>query len=310
MKNATFRQLQLFESIVRSGSYTGAAEELHLTQPTVSMQIKKLSGLVGAPLFEQLGKRVFLTDAGKELLEASREIFGAMSRFEMRMADMKGIKQGNLNLTGVTTAEYFAPRILGAFCQIYPGIKVSLTVTNRERVLRRLTANEDDLYIVGQPPADMDLVMTPFLENPLVVLAPPDHPLVGVKKIPLEVFAEERFIMREPGCGTHIALDRILSKRNLAFKSCMELGSNEAIKQAVAGKLGVSTLSAYALSHELQTGELAILDVEGFPLEYHWYIAYPRGKQLSVVAQTFFDYLMSEGKKLTQRHLPRLDQPA
>jgi DNA-binding transcriptional LysR family regulator len=285
------RQLEVFEAIARLGSFTRAAEELFLTQPTVSMQIKKLSDAVGLPLFEQVGKKVFLTDAGHALHKTCREIFKHFSHFEMAVADLKGLKQGTLRLAVVTTAKYFAPRLLGPFCQQYPGIEVSLKVSNRERILERLAENQDDLYILGQPPEELDAVAEPFLDNLLVVLAPANHPLAGVKKIPLARLAEEPFLLREPGSGTRKALERLLADQGLTIKVRMELGSNEAIKQAIVGGLGVSVLSRQTLTLDAPLKQLAILDVEGFPIERQWYAAYPAGKQLSIVARAFLDYL-------------------
>lgn len=248
MRHSTLRQLEVFAAIARLGSFTRAAEELHLTQPTVSMQIKKLADAVGLPLFEHVGKKVYLTEAGRALHAFTREIFDHFSKLEMTIADMKGLKQGTLKLAVVTTAKYFAPRLLGPFCQKYPGIDVSLKVSNRERVLERLADNQDDLYILGQPPEDIDAVAEPFLENPLVVLAPADHPLAGRKKIPLKRLTEEPFLMREPGSGTRKAVERLFADRELALKVRMELGSNEAIKQAIVGGLGLSVLSRHTLA--------------------------------------------------------------
>lgn len=291
MRHSTLRQLEVFAAIARLGSFTRAAEELHLTQPTVSMQIKKLTEAVGLPLYEQVGKKIYLTDAGRALREFTRELLDHFARFEMTLADMKGLKQGALRLAVVTTAKYFAPRLLGPFCQQYPGIEVSLKVSNRERLLERLAGNEDDLYILGQPPQDMDVRAEPFLENPLVVLAPAAHPLVGHKRIPLARLAEEPFLVREIGSGTRAATERLFGESGLTLKIRMELGSNEAIKQAIVGGLGISVLSRHTLALDAPMGQLAILDVEGFPIVGHWYAAYPTGKQLSVVANTFLDYL-------------------
>ena len=291
MRHSTLRQLEVFAAIARLGSFTRAAEELFLTQPTVSMQIKKLTDAIGLPLFEQVGKKIYLTDAGRELQKTSREIFDSFSRFEMQVADMKGLKQGMLRLAVVTTAKYFAPRLLGPFCQLYPGIEVSLKVSNRERILERLADNQDDLCILGQPPEGIDAVAEPFLENPLVVLALINHPLVGQKKIPLARLAEEPFLLREPGSGTRMAVERLFSEQELKIRVRMELGSNEAIKQAIVGGLGVSVLSRHTLALDAPLGQLAILDVEGFPIQRHWYVAYPTGKQLTVVARTFLEYL-------------------
>lgn len=298
MRHTTFRQLEVFEAIARLGSFTRAAEELFLTQPTVSMQAKKLAETVGLPLFEQIGKKVFLTDAGRELHKTSREIFKHLSHFEMTVADLKGLKQGTLRLAVVTTAKYFAPRLLGPFCQLHPGIQVSLKVSNRERVLERLADNQDDLYILGQPPEELDAVAEPFLDNPLVVLAPAGHPLAGKKKIPLARLAQEPFLLREPGSGTRKALERLFADHGLTIKVRMELGSNEAIKQAIVGGLGVSVLSQHTLALDAPMGQLAVLDVTGFPIERQWHVVYPAGKQLSIVASTFLDYL-KQAPKLT-----------
>lgn len=303
MKNATFRQLQVFESIARTGSFTAAANELHLTQPTISVQIKKLTDVVGMPLFEVMGKKVYITAIGKQLLETCHGIFDQLRNFEMALADVRGVKEGSLKLSGVTTVEYFAPRILGSFCQKYPGINVSLEVTNRSKVLERLKENLDDLYICGPVTEELDVEANLFLNNPLVILAPPNHPLVGRKNIPIEELENEQFLMRESGCGTYLALDKILGERGMFFRSSMELGSNEAIKQGVMSGLGISLLSLYALTHELQTGELALLDVEGFPFLDQWNIVYPKGKKLSIVAQAFYNYLLEEGRAITKSHL-------
>ena len=304
MKNATFRQLQIFESIARNGSFTIAAEELHLTQPTLSMQIKKLTSIVGMPLYDQIGRQIYLTDVGKRLHKTCQEVFDSLNGFEMHVSNTKGIKEGNLKIAGVTTAEYFAPRIIGAFCRKYPGINVALEVNNRQRVLERLGQNLDDIYIVGQAPTDPDIYRIPFLANPLVVFAPPNHPLAHEKNIPIEALADEHFIMREPGCGTFGSIDKLVKSKHFRFKSSMVLGSNEAIKNAVIGGLGLSMLSIYALIHEINSGEIVILDVIGFPVKDEWYLCYPKGKQLSVVAQVFAEYMTFEGRELTVETLP------
>lgn len=303
MKNATLRQLKVFEAVARNLSYTRAAEELYLTQPTVSIQIKQLADTIGQPLLEQVGKRIFLTDTGHELLRVCRDIFGSLDRFEMLVSDMKGVKAGKLRLAVITTAKYFVPRLLGLFCQRYPGIDVSLKVTNRERILQRMADNQDDLYVLGQPPEDMEVELEPFLENPLVVMAACKHPLAGKKNITPQRLVEEQFLMREPGSGIRLATEKFFTERGLKLKVRMELGSNEAIKQAVAGGLGIAVLSAHTLALERNIDELAILDVEGFPIRRHWYLAYPKHKQLSVVAQAFLEFLHKESKLLGEKYL-------
>ncbi len=301
MKRVTLHQLEVFEAIARSGSFTRAAEDLFLTQPTVSQQMKQLTKAVGMPLFELVGKRLYLTDAGKEVLTVCRDISERLSQMEMTLADFKGLKQGNLRLAVTTTAKYFVPRLLGPFRQCYPGIKIFLKVTNRERLVERLTENLDDLYILGQPPENLDINLCPFLENPLVAIAPHNHPLVQQKNISLQRFAEEPFIMRESGSGTRMAVENLFAQKKVSLNVEMEIGSNEAIKQAIVGGLGVSVLSRYVLALEGIKGPLTILDVEGFPLQLHWYILYPASKQLSIVARTFLEYLLDEGKRIVDQ---------
>jgi len=302
MRHTTFRQMEIFSAIARVKSFTRAAEELHLTQPTVSMQMKKLEDSVGLPLVEQIGKRIFLTDAGTALYETCREIFSSLECFEMLTADMKGLKQGHLRIAVVTTAKYFAPRLLGPFCQKYPGVEVSLKVTNRERMLERITENLDDLYIMGQPPNGVELHSEPFLSNPLVALSSRDHPLAGKRRISLKRFLEEPFILREPGSGTRIAMERLLDEHNLKPRIRMELGSNEAIKQAIVGGLGVSVLSKHTLALEGHMSELAILEVDGFPIMRQWHVAYVKDRRLSIIAETFLDHLREAGADWEQRY--------
>ena len=291
MRHISIRQLEVFESIARHLSFTRAAEELYLTQPTVSMQIKKLSDDMGLPLYEQIGKRIHLTDAGRELYNACRDILGRLEKLDMSFAEMKGLKTGRLRLTVITTAKYFAPELLGLFCQQYPGIEVSLNVTNREEAIARLINNDDDLYILGQPPEELDVVSVPFLENPLVVVARSDHPLAKQKSIPLKRLAEEPFLVREAGSGTRQAFDRLMKSHGLKVKVRMEIGNSEAIKFAVSGGLGLALLSRHSLKLNDTSNPLVILDVQDFPIQRYWFIVHPAAKQLSVVARTFLDFL-------------------
>jgi DNA-binding transcriptional LysR family regulator len=293
--HTTFRQLEIFESIARLGSFTRASEELYLTQPTVSMQIKKLTETVGAPLIEQSGKRIRLTADGQQLAQATREIFGILDRFTMSVDERRGLKQGKLSLMAITTASYFAPRLLGEFAKLYPGIDVSLRVTNKEQVLASIADGLDDLYFLGQPPEDIDVVATPIMDNPIEVLAAPDHPLAGKKNISLERLALEPWLMREKGSGTRIAIERRFFDHGITLHPRLELGSSEAIKQAILAGLGISAMSRQALALNAP-GQFAVLDVEGFPILRHWYAVYPAGRQLSVVARAFLDYLLGRGE--------------
>jgi DNA-binding transcriptional LysR family regulator len=313
MRHATFRQLEIFETIARLGSFTRASEELFLTQPTVSMQVKKLSDAVGMPLYEQIGKRIHLTDAGIELARTAREIVAALERMDMSIAQMRGLQKGKLRLAVVTTAKYFAPMLLGDFSRIHPEIALSLKVTNRERVLERVAENLDDLYILSEPLGEHDLEARSFMENPLLVLAPPGHPLARSKHIALERLATEPFLMREPGSGTRLAVEELFAQHGLKVNIRMELGSNEAIKQAIIAGLGVSVLSRHVLAAGKGRGDPVVLDVQGFPIMRHWHVAYPRGKQLSVVAQSFLAFLLAAAEKSnaagSELHTPLFGEP-
>jgi DNA-binding transcriptional LysR family regulator len=296
---ATLHQLKVFETVARHGSFTRAAEELYITQPTVSSQVKQLTKAIGLPLFEQIGKSLYLTEAGKELLATCQDIFERLDNFEMKVADLKGTKQGQLKLAVITTAKYFIPRLLGSFCQHYPGIDVSLNVTNHREIQRRMLENEDDLYVVSNPPEGIDLHSQPFLDNPLVVVANRNHPLAQEKNIPLKYLDGQPFIVREQGSGTRVAVQKLFNKHKISVKVKLELGSNEAIKQAIAGGLGISVLSEHCLISERITGELIVLDVEHFPIQRRWYVSYLAGKKLSVIAQTFFEFLLEESPKMS-----------
>lgn len=302
IRHATLRQLQVFEAIVRLGSFTRAAEELFLTQPTVSMQIKKLADSMGLPLFEHVGRNVRPTEAGAELYYSCRKIFETLANLEMKIADLKGIKRGRLRLGVITTAKYFAPEVLGEFCQLYPGIDVALKVSNRDRVIERINANEDDLYIMGQAPSDqIEVEAIPFAPNPLVVMAPRGHPLIGKKNIPLSQIVNEPFILREPGSGIRDTTLKVFDQLGQRPQVRMELGSNEAIKHAIVGGLGLSVLSLHTLTLEGPDGPVSILDVEGFPIMREWYLVYPKGKELSLVAQAFLDYALEIEPRMRER---------
>ena len=291
MRRVTLRQLRTFEAVARLKSYSGAANEMHVSQPTVSKQIKVLHEEIGLPLLEQIGKKVFLTEAGRELYATCAEWLNTWGRFEQTIANLKGLKQGSLRISTVTTAKYFMPRILGPFCKQYPGIDVSLEVLNRDRLLERLSDNADDLYIMGVPPEEMDVVAEPFLDNPLIVLAPASHPLAGRKRIPFASLANEPFVVRERGSGTRLSIERLFKERDVPLKIRMEMGSNEAIKQAVVGGLGLALLSRSTLNLEPSQKEVVMLNVQGFPLKKYWYVVRPADKQLSVVAEAFLEFL-------------------
>jgi DNA-binding transcriptional LysR family regulator len=298
MRQSTLHQLKVFETAARLSSITRAAEELSLTQPTVSMQIKQLTKNIGLPLFEQVGKRLYLTEAGQELFATCNQIFDRLSQFEMKVADLQGMKKGRLKLSAITTTKYFMPRALAPFCQMYPGIDIALEITNHERILERLGDNQDDLYIMSQIPDHSDVACYPFLENPLVVLAPRNHPLAHEKNIPIERLQNEQFIMRERGSGTRASVEKLLDEHGVSVKVKLELGGNEAVKQAISVGFGISVLSQHTFTPETAASGLTILDVQHFPIKRNWYIVYPSGKQLSIVASTFFDFLQQEAQSI------------
>ncbi|MEW5792352.1 MAG: LysR family transcriptional regulator [Pseudomonadota bacterium] len=299
--NLTFRQLKVFEAVARHLSYTRAAAELHLTQPAVSMQIKQLEETVGLPLFEQLGKKVYLTEAGKEFYHYSRSIAQQLSEVRQVLDELKGIQRGRLKISVATTAQYFAPRLLRTFAQRFQNVAVSMDVTNREALLRQLEHNEVDMAIMGQPPEGLDAVAEPFLQNPLVVIAPPDHPLAGTHSIPLATLIEEPFIVREQGSGTRSATERFFAKQGLHLSADMEMSSHEAVKQAVQAGLGLGIVSTHTINLELEAKRLVILDVQSLPIQRHWYLVHREGKRLSAVAQAFKDFVVAEAPQVLEQ---------
>lgn len=300
MLHLTFRQLNVFEAVARLLSFSRAAEELHLTQPAVSMQIKQLEENAGLPLFEQLGKKIFLTEAGHELYHYSRAIAQQVAEVESVLGELKGVKRGKLKISVASTANYFAPQLLATFSQRFPDVTVSLNVTNRQGLLQQLENNETDLAIMGQPPDGLDLAAESFLDNPLVVIAPVNHPLARQKHIPLARLQNETFLIREQGSGTRIAMERFFAQRGVKLTTGMEMSSNEAIKQAVQAGLGLGIVSIHTVALELEMKRLALLDVESFPIMRHWYVVHRANKRLSGVAQAFKRFLLDEAAGLLQ----------
>lgn len=298
VRRLTLRQLKVFETVARLSGFNRAAEELHLAQPTVSLQVRQLADVVGMPLYELIGKKIYITEAGEMVRAAAGDVFDAFERLEMQLANLKGLRTGRLKVAVVTTAKYFIPRLLGPFTRHYPGIDIAMDVGNRSEIVARLSRNEDDLYIMGMPPAGMDIERHSFVENPIVAIAARGSPLANQRRVSLERLAREPFLLREQGSGTRMASERFLKSHGVKLNVRMELGSNEAIKQAVAGGLGLSLLSLHALKSELARRELVLLDVEGLPIRRFWYIVHRKSKELSIVARTFFDYLKEEGVRL------------
>jgi len=292
--NITFRQLRLFLALAETGSVSAAAKVMHVTQPTASMQLREVTLAVGLPLYEVVSRRVHLTDAGHALARTARAVAGEWDAFEQRISGTKGLTSGRLKVAVVSTAKYFVPRLLGSFCKLHPQIDISLEVLNRDHVITRLRSNLDDLYVMSMPPADLPLEDHILMPNPLVVVAPAGHKLAAKKRVQLDQLQAERFILREKGSGTRMATDAHLRQMGFAPGAVLELGSNEAIKESVEGQLGVSIVSRHALGahHE----GLAILNVQGFPIQSQWHLVWPKGKQLSPIAQVFREHLMGEAR--------------
>jgi DNA-binding transcriptional LysR family regulator len=294
MLHFTLRQLQVFEKVASHLNYSRAAEELYLSQPAVSMQIKQLEGHIGLPLFEQMGKKIFLTEAGRELFHYSRNITQQLVEMEAVFDEMKGLGQGKLTLSVVNTANYFTPQLLAKFCQQHPNINVILQVANRDAVLKQLADNTTDLAIMGQPPDGLDISAESFMDNPLVVIAAPSHPLAKLKRIKFARLAQETFLSREKGSGTRSAMERVFAQHRIQPRISMEMETNEAIKQAVQAGMGLGILSLHSIELELETRRLAMLNVEHFPLMRHWFVAHRSNKRLSSAALAFKDFLLAE----------------
>ena len=295
--NVSFRQMRLFLALAETGSVTAAARWMHVTQPTASMQLREISEAVGLPLYELISRRVHLTDAGRELARTARAMVSEWDSFSQKVDALQGLTRGQLRLAVVSTAQYFIPRLLGSFCAAHPNIDVALQVLNRDGVLGRMRENQDDLYIMSRPPSDIELEDRVFMSNPLKVIAPLKHNLATRKDIALHELREERFILREQGSGTRMATDSHFESARFTPTVWLELGSNEAIREAVAAGLGLSVLSAHALGQQPKQHGVTVLRVGGFPLPSQWHIVWPKGKRLSPVAQEFGQYLEKASRR-------------
>lgn len=297
----TLRQLQVFDAVARHLSFSRAARELHLTQPAVSMQVKLLEGQAGLPLFEQAGKKLFLTDAGRELLRYARSMLQLMQEMESVFDEMKGLERGHLNIAVVSTANYFMPQLLAKFIKAHPRIQVSLSVANRDAVVRQLADNVADLAIMGQPPEGADMLAEPFMQNPLVVIASPAHPLARARKIQPKQLARETFLLREQGSGTRGVAERFFAGHKLPLPAHMEMDTNEAIKQSVQAGMGIGIISRHGIELELETKRLVVLDVDRFPIVRHWYIVQRKDKRPSTAAHEFERFLLEESQSMMRQ---------
>jgi DNA-binding transcriptional LysR family regulator len=292
--NVTLRQLKVFEMVARHLSFTRAAEELFLTQPAVSMQIKQFEDTAGLALFERLGRKIYLTEAGEEMYRLSKDIIAKMSEADLILDEIKGSEGGRLLVSVASTVQYFAIRLLAGFCKQYPKVNVNLKVTNHKGLIQLLENNETDIVLMGKPPEGLDLVSEPLLENPLVVIAPPNHHLKDKKGISLAELRNETFLMREQGSGTRTSTERFFAENGMKISANMELNNNGAIKLGVEEGLGLGVVSQHTIDSEVRAGRLIILDVQFFPLVRTWYMVRREGKRLSAVGTAFENFVRQE----------------
>jgi len=296
--NVSFRQLRLFKALAETGSVTAAARVMHVTQPTASMQLRELSNSIGMPLFEFVGKKIYLTEAGKALASSAQTISQEWESLEQTISAMKGLKTGTLRISVVSTAKYFIPSLVGSFSSNYPDVDIALEVLNRDAVVARLEKNMDDMAIMTQPPANLDIEDEIFLDNPLVCIAAKDHPLTN-KKINLRQLANEYFVMREIGSGTRMSCDMFFRQTKMTPKIRLTLGSNEAIKHAVGAGLGLSIVSVHSLNEHDLKDMVSILDLDDFPIKSQWHIVTLKGRKLSPIAKIFHDHLLNKSSEIS-----------
>jgi DNA-binding transcriptional LysR family regulator len=292
--NATLRQFKVFEMVARHLSFTRAAEELFLTQPAVSMQIKQFEDHLGLMLFERLGRKIYLTEAGKEIYRLSRDITVKLEETAAIVDEMRGAEGGHLVVSVASTVQYFAIRLLAGFRQHYPKVNVSLKVTNHKGLLQLLDQNETDIVLMGTPPENHDLKYEFLLDNPLVIIAPAHHPLQGQKNIALPTLSDQTFLMREQGSGTRTSVEKFFAEKGISVSASMEMNNNSAIKLGVEAGLGLGIVSSHTIDAEIDTGRLVILDVEAFPLMRKWYMVRREGKRLSEVGNAFEEFVRTE----------------
>ena len=302
MKNATLRQLRVFECAARLLSVTRAAEELHLTPPAVSIQIRQLESHANAALFERTGRGLRLTHAGEAALARTREILGLVRDAEEAIAGLGSIGQGVLDVGVINAGDYFFPWLVAAFRGDNSRMGVRLTVANRDELLAHLVDHRVDLAVMSHPPSQPEYEAVPFAPHPHVIVAAPSHPLARKRSVPLEAVAREPLITREQGSATHLAMDQAFAEARIAPRVDMEIASNETIKQAVAAGFGLGFLSAHAVQQELALGRLAVVRVKGFPVMRLWYVVQLRGRRLPRIAQAFREFLVKEGERLIRRH--------
>jgi LysR family transcriptional regulator, low CO2-responsive transcriptional regulator len=296
LKDATLRQLQILATAAGTLSFSRTSELLHVTQPAISQQMKQLEELAGLPLFDRVGRRLKLTQAGEELARHARGLLRALDDADDALAALRGLRGGRIRVAVTSTAKYFAPKLIALFMKRHPEVEVRLAVNNREVVIQLVSANEVDLAIMGKPPEQLDTTSVPFADHPLVVIAAPDHPLARRRAVPLEALARETFLVRERGSGTRGAMERFFAAHGVDIRIGMEMDSNETIKQAVMAGMGLSFISRHTIGLELAAEALAVVHAQGLPVTRSWNVVHLRSKRLSPAATAFEEFVLDEGK--------------
>lgn len=294
----TLRQLRVFRAVCDNLSYSRAAEEMALTQPAVSLQIRQLEELVGQPLFEYTGKKLYLTDAAEALKRTSEDIFGRLESLDMQLSTLQGSLQGQLKLAVESSAKYVVPHLFASFRELHPEVSLQLVVVNHAQAIHRLNVNRDDLLLISQVPADMDLEFLPLLDNAIIAVAPSSHSLCQRQRLSLQDLTPWPLLVREPGSGTRRATEQYCDQKRAHFPQTMELSSLEAQREGVLAGLGLALLPRHAVLRELESGALRELPVEELPLMRSWCLVHQRGKYLSPVAQTFFAFARTERQRI------------
>ncbi len=303
------RQLRVFGTVARHLSFARAAEELHLSPPAVSMQVRDLEGALGMPLFDRSGRRIALTTGGEYFLLHTRRVLASLKDAEDVVARLKGVQAGRIAVGMVSTAKYFLPRLLAGFLREHPGVELGLAEGNKQALVELLRRNEVDLVVMGTPPRELETRSEPFAAHPLGVVAAPDHPYAALSEVPSALLARERFVVREPGSGTRTAMDRYFQSQRIEPPFAMEMGSNETIKQAVMAGMGLAFLSLHTTALEVSTGRLRVLEVPGLPLVRRWQLVHHRGKLLSPPTEALRYYILEQAEPLLARLFPGLFAP-
>lgn len=293
IRTLTLRQLQIFVVAARHLSYARAAEELHLTPPAVSMQLKQLEDNVGLPLFERMGRGVALTDAGDLLMHHALRVLGEIKDAEANLLGLLGAETGQISVGLVSTAKYFMPRLLAKFSQTHPGIDVQFSVGNRETLLQKLQDNAIDLAVMGRIPTEIDAHAEPLATHPYVLIGPGDHPLRGALGFDLQELRHDTFLLREEGSGSRRVAEEMFRNHLFTPARTMSMGSNETIKQAVIAGMGIALISLHTLPLELKTSEVTVFDVIGTPIDRTWYVVHMKSKRLLPAGLRFREYLLT-----------------